>query len=507
MAERTAGAAGHPGGAGLRAVTLERQLRAARRRLVARVFCEAAARCALAAGGALVGLAAVQLFRDEPWPVGWLFAVPSVAFVLSVLWVWSRVPTLAATAAHLDRAEGTRDRFTTALALCGEKSGGLREAALGECGRFIESFDARAATPFCWPRAARWLAVPLVVLGLLAWHQQLRDVAARPDPSAVAAARDQAAALEEMAREVAQAAKEQQSPELEKAAAAMLAAAERIAADRSRDPKKNALAEMSALESTLAGLAPDEADAMKALAAAMARQPATQPAGAALQKGEPTAAAEALEKLAENLREPNAAEQLAEAMREALAALPERRAAAARQMQAAAQPGEGQAEALRKLAQMMRGGSPGKAGDERKPVDEKTLQQILTALENLKHGQPGAPAPGKGEQKGVAQFPIRTPGGKGGDDDQGTSANPFGEQQPPPVEASAPLRIEGALGEGEVLSAAIPAGPDAARATQPYRELYEAMAPAAEQAVLREEIPLGSRLYIRRYFESIRPEE
>jgi hypothetical protein len=33
------------------------------------------------------------------------------------------------------------------------------------------------------------------------------------------------------------------------------------------------------------------------------------------------------------------------------------------------------------------------------------------------------------------------------------------------------------------------------------------MAPAAQDAVEQENIPLGSRLYIRRYFESIRPAE
>ena len=31
------------------------------------------------------------------------------------------------------------------------------------------------------------------------------------------------------------------------------------------------------------------------------------------------------------------------------------------------------------------------------------------------------------------------------------------------------------------------------------------MAPAAQDALLQEEIPLGSRFFIKRYFESIRP--
>jgi hypothetical protein len=37
--------------------------------------------------------------------------------------------------------------------------------------------------------------------------------------------------------------------------------------------------------------------------------------------------------------------------------------------------------------------------------------------------------------------------------------------------------------------------------------LYDSLAPAAEDAVVQEEIPLGSRLLLRRYFEAIRPQE
>ena len=64
------------------------------------------------------------------------------------------------------------------------------------------------------------------------------------------------------------------------------------------------------------------------------------------------------------------------------------------------------------------------------------------------------------------------------------------------------------LGEGESLQELTAAGGGSpARAGRRYKELYDAMAPAAQETVEQENIPLGSRFYIRRYFENIRPKE
>ena len=45
------------------------------------------------------------------------------------------------------------------------------------------------------------------------------------------------------------------------------------------------------------------------------------------------------------------------------------------------------------------------------------------------------------------------------------------------------------------------------KATAAYRDLYGVMAPAAQDAVEQENIPLGARVYVRKYFEAIRPPE
>ena len=48
---------------------------------------------------------------------------------------------------------------------------------------------------------------------------------------------------------------------------------------------------------------------------------------------------------------------------------------------------------------------------------------------------------------------------------------------------------------------------DNSKSNRAYKNLYDAMAPAAQDAVLQENIPLGSRFLIKRYFEAIRPKE
>jgi len=67
--------------------------------------------------------------------------------------------------------------------------------------------------------------------------------------------------------------------------------------------------------------------------------------------------------------------------------------------------------------------------------------------------------------------------------------------------------LEGVFGDGSALQEFMQSAGSGGKASRAYRELYGVMAPAAQDAVEQENIPLGSRLYIRKYFESIRPAE
>src|SRR5690606_29329796 len=110
--------------------------------------------------------------------------------------------------------------------------------------------------------------------------------------------------------------------------------------------------------------------------------------------------------------------------------------------------------------------------------------------------------PGEGDMLAGMQFPTGLPGM---DRDTGTTATATGGDASESADKGADLALSGQLGDGESLSQFMPAAADNSQAQRRYRELYDAMAPAAQDAVLQEEIPLGSRFFIQRYFEAIRP--
>ena len=172
---------------------------------------------------------------------------------------------------------------------------------------------------------------------------------------------------------------------------------------------------------------------------------------------------------------------------------------------------------------MAQGGQPGRPGNE----EGKGLKELLSALQDLKYGNPaegrgsgggpdrGEGGPGEGEGRvavlvfGKAGRDADAAGGAsgqaGGERDLGTTGTPFGAAGGAPGEAGEDLALTGRLGAGETLSGYLPAAGDDSKAARRYKELYEALAPEAREAVMQEAIPIGSRFFIQRYFELIRP--
>jgi hypothetical protein len=110
----------------------------------------------------------------------------------------------------------------------------------------------------------------------------------------------------------------------------------------------------------------------------------------------------------------------------------------------------------------------------------------------------GAPMPGD---------PTMPSGQPGGERDTGTTDSPFGKDKNPAGKDAQHQQVTGRTGEGESLQQSLLSAGDHSKSNRGYKNLYEAMAPAAQDAVLQENIPLGSRFLIKRYFESIRPQE
>ncbi len=235
-------------------------------------------------------------------------------------------------------------------------------------------------------------------------------------------------------------------------------------------------------------------------------------------------------------------QQLAQSMQEQAAKLTEQeKNEVAQQMEQAAQGAQSGQEqlseqAMQRLADLLRKAGKNGAGSKQqasngspgKPMTAQQMQDLLNSLENMKDGlqqpgtdgdSPGQPqdSPGSGQSLALVESFTKNGGADskadgppsgmpGGEHDEGHPDKLFGETPAAAPTQSQAHRLEGMLGNGESLQELVnsPSGP--AKAGRRYRDLYEAMAPAAQDTVEQENIPLGSRSFVRRYFENIRPQ-
>lgn len=477
------------------------------------------------------------------WPLVW-GALALIVLGWSCIGTLMCVPSLSRFAQLLDRLGATRDRWTTVLAFLNSEDP-RHQLAVRECSSYLAAHDFRRLLPWKWPRSSAWLAVPVLAFVFLQWDmrslQQLQEQKRAAAQAEVATTVQQ---LKKLAQQVEQAKQQTASKELDKIAEQLKRSAEQLRADATEREAANkaALRELSNLEQLVkelqnqaAQLSPEE---MQALAKALEQQEETKQAAKALQSGNAAEAAKALEQAAQHLNEKRdeaTAQQAEKALREAMQRLAQQRQMSQAMRQLAQQMqrgGNGAAEQmLRQLAQMLRNAQQG-SGGKSTPNDknsQQTLQSLLAALQNMKQGQKGQEGKNGGEgnknekgdgsvamesfaqagqgqppSMGDAQLPTGRPGSE---HDVGTTETPFGDKKSEPVEKGGELSLRGQLGEGESLSQLLPTAGGDDKARRRYKELYEAVLPAAQEAVLQENIPLGSRFFIRRYFEAIRPAE
>ncbi len=308
--------------------------------------------------------------------------------------------------------------------------------------------------------------------------------------------------LDELRREIAQAA--QEDPRLRELAEATEKAAENIRqAARSKSANaQEALKQLSALESMIAALQKALAAQSQALEKAADRAEASdaQGAAAALQAAAENAVTDEERQLLDQAAaEARAAGQMsAEERQRALARLAEQMRQMTRQARPTDQGGgsQRQLQALRNAVQNLKNGRPGEGRQPRNGPGDSNRRSLVQSIGE----SPKADGPGTGEGK--------IPGGQpGGELDQGTTDSPFGNQANQSDPAGRDTRLDSILDQGESLSDLVPAAGDTSKSTRRYRALYNAVAADAQATVDREDIPLASRFFIKRYFENIRPTE
>ncbi len=538
------------------------RLQKARVRLAAQRFLDTLSVGTLAAASILVIVFAVQMIRgagpthNAGWMIGGATLMALMAALLATAVGW---PTFAQTAALLDDRAGTHDRFHTALDFgARERRTPLEDLTLIECLRYAETFHVKRWTPFRAPRPLRYLTIPLLLGGCLLVYARLHPYHAARPTALDGAVAQQAHTLQTLADRLRQN-PDSKAPELDKVTEEMKNSAKRLQEATTQpdtEKLKSALRELSSLEAMLQAMkdaargqksSPEE---MAALTAALAANEPTRGAADALKAGDPAQAGAELEKLLQQLQQQGdlaqTLQQLAQSMQEQAAKLTaQEKNEVAQQMQQAAQAAQaGQSDlsqqSLQRLAQLLKkmgankssGGknqpqqaSAGRAGAS-SPMTEQQLQQLINALENMKEGlqQPGGdgqgkgdgPTPGSGSLAMVESFspgdgkqnPGSLPSGAPGSErDQGRNDKIFDDKAAVarPTTGAA-KRLQGMPGEGESAQELVNTAGDSSKAGRAYRQLYEAAAPAARDAVEQENIPLGSRRFVRRYFENIRPQ-
>ena len=534
-----------------------RTLRSLRWRMALGDLLRSTARAALFFFGLLLVLTATAWWRggfrpnlaDIPIVLTWPFIFGALAaLVLTAL----SFPRLERVAQSLDAAGATKDRFVTGLRLA-EKAGAneLETVALAEIAGWARSRKLGPLLPVRLPRELPWIAAPVALLALLWWSAMnaaaLKDARAAQETAAIS---ETAKQLEHIAKLTDIQASENQEKELKLIAERLRQSAEQMRAEAAdgKDAHKTALRELANLEELVKQLRRPEAatpEELKVLAEALAKHDQTRDAAKDIAGGN---LAEAAKKLAQVAKDTPSAEQVNATLKQALDHLAERREQVSKQIEKLQQQGEGGrqdllkqiADALNDLAQQGKGvardGKGAPKGDQKKMTDDD-LRRLLGALEGLKdqqqrqgegpqggEPQPGEPKEGDANGDGkvamlnfssserpgeMPEDSINFPSGKPGNDkDRDTTKDPFGAKSAAPKDAARKEQNAGQLGEGESLSVLIPsAAAGDEKATRRYRELYDAAAFAAEDAVTQENIPLGARFLIRRYFQAIRPKQ
>lgn len=460
-----------------------RQLREARWWLVLQQFLDYAVWALLGGLAILAVWRTLWLHVADSTAIGFAaIGMPLGAAFLGGFWRWR---SLRVVARELDVRARTKDRFVTAIELPGEESGPLFEAARRETSAFASGLKVsehlRPKPPL---KKALWLLIPLAafgfVEGLKEWRTHLLAPELESARQLLEEARHAAERQAETDKEFHQIAQELRDSEQQ--------------LTESSEPLREALRTLASLEERLSQQSQLSAAEKDALANALAQDHAG--LASTLRSAKSAEAAEGIARL-------DPAE-LAQALEQAARHLESRRLRELAGQEAGAMQFQ--------LAQMLEAS----AG----PDGQQSRRRFVSALREMKAGIPdrsqGA-APGglgidlsQGGEKSSAAVTddSQAAGAPGSELDLGRGSELSQEAEPLSAPEGSEDFLEGEQGAGASLVQLFrAAGGDDPKARRAYRSAYQVAAPAALDAINQEKIPAGSRLLVRRYFESIRPKE
>lgn len=420
---------------------------------------------------ALAGLGGVPIRGAFPA----LILAACVIAAGTALWRWK---DLSLVASRLDLATHTKDRFVSWLAL--EGASGMGSLAREEIDRFASSLGIpRSLKPrFPWPPLAV-LSLGLLIIAT-GWTLRLqREKTLAPERA------ESIALLEEARQTVKRSSLEpKKAEEIEK----LLQEALRQAAT-SPDPKREALRALGKAEKSLAGSTPFSQEEIAALAAAAT--PLDPSLAEALSQGPNQETADKLDALDE------------ETLRQIT-----QNAANHRQSQRLQQLARQSQTTMRE--QIVSAFTPSDPGQQ-SLSDALQNTRIASAQNRTKPEEPGA---GTGQKdgdepaSGSPQDHAPPGGGPGSENDQGKGRDLAEEQAgEPEAERSESLTADAKAQGPSAVRTGLTGGDDQARSSVRSSGNLDAAEAAALDAVSRENIPIGSRILVRRYFEDLRSRE
>ena len=420
------------------------------------------------------------------------------------------------TACWLDSMADTKSRFATILALRDQDFAGTwRSALLRECITFVETFEPRKWSRPCVPRNWWIVATPWLALLLLNFQNQLpKDERKQDRVLAQTSIR-----LEQVAAKSAGAS---QDAQLRRLIDEMRKSAERLRETRlpQSEAKRRAFEELAKLDQILRRAQDSQVTAaeMEALLNALAANDLTKNVEDLLREGKDEKAAQELEKLVERLSDQAGKKirELAQSLQDSMSRLSENeKSQVSRELQQSMQAAQmGNSDEMRHLMQqiaaMIREGKISRASK-----NAQTVQSMIRSLEDLKNAlRNGSLQIAETDeplgQTETMQFDQtgQNPGDPAGKTGGGGPADIQQKQIKDPLGAIGQAKkAQGIIGQGEYSLDIISSVGSTGHANREYRQLFDAVAPDNEQAIEQEDIPVGSRDLVKRYFERIRPKE
>jgi hypothetical protein len=445
----------------------------------------------------------LELARSLEWlaiSTAAVWAVLAAGPVLAALVGLVSRHTWQAAAIAVDNHYRLKDRVLTALAFL-RKPGNAAwsELQVADALKHLAQVEPQRVVPMRMPRALPYAAMGLVVaVALNVWLGSGRDVSAGPsEPLAVVLA--QADELTEDLKEMEELARQEQNKELEDLVEELREKVEAL-----KQPgvdEREALAKLSEMEAAIKAqqaqynVAAVDAQ-LQSLGNAMQVAESMQSAGKALAESKFDKAAEELEKLDEPKLERKEAKALEEQLRKAAQAMDE--AGLASLSECTSQ----MCESCKGDGKKFKAATSTLAKEARAQARRKKINDLLCAecnkLSECKcNCQKNSFAKGKKPQKSTS--PSSTFG-------MGTSGNTAGEKTELAVQNQFE-QLTGQEGDGDSEVETEHSVEGRQEAGRSYRDVYQKYRKLSESVLDSEPIPLGHRQTIRRYFESIRPQQ